>query len=736
MPKQDAEDLKQAAGDGRLAVPQSASLPGTSNFVKHSSTSVVDDRDLPLEEAQLKSPKRRRGRPPGAKGKTIQGTITADDIAFLRATIQGVPPRVAVVQYLAHLGVAVERKFADTYAEVLHSRLVAMGMAWPELAEQVEVVWPQSKPTAAQIGEPQAPEVNAEPRAKATQPTLEEFAERFDPDMFSESDLIALYEEEFGDSTSSDPAPAAPDSTQSSPADLSGGTADIKRKLQALDWMDRRLAVKPKPEDHVTQWLSLTSPQKDALRNIGVISLGDLRNYISLTGVRWWTSIPRYGRVRGKRLSAWLAKSDIRPDEGLDQAESPAASRDLEMTRQTRLSPLGELYWPENLRGESGGFRSEKPNTFNANNDLEAIKGWFGVLKKKPATMEAYQRVIERLALWAITERRLAISALSTTDVQSFYDFLRAPPAHWVQPRLRTRAASDWRPLKGPLNDSSMNVTNAAVRHMFNAWFKSGYLRLNPVDSFSGVNRKEIKMDVFRSFTEQDRQVIAQVIQEMEDGPRKRRLVALIRLLQTSGLRRSEMISAQWKQIERVRVDGQLTDTSALRFVGKGGKERSVPMHEETLEALRAHRDDRIALVEANKLRRRDKVSPEEMPLIGILDERLARANDGSEGVMPHNARRSANELGGLSNARAYGLLKAFFLKCAKRSGQDNSDFMAASTHWLRHTFALDSLEASGNDARVVQQLMGHADINTTMIYLKVDMSTRAATIRKIKPIV
>lgn len=736
MRNQEAEDIDQTSEDGRLAFPQSMNLPGTSQPAKRSGNFVMDDRGLPLEEAQLQSPKRRRGRPPGAKGKTIQGTITADDIAFLRATIQGVSPRVALEQYLAHLGVGVERKFADTYAEVLHSRLVAMGLAWPELAEQVEVVWPQIKPTTAQFDAPHAPEANIEPRASSQRPTLEEFAERFDPDMFSESELIELYEEEFGESTPSNPATATPDSTLATPAELGGSTADMKRKLQALDWMDRRLAVKPKPEDHVTQWLSLTPAQKDALRNIGVVSLGDLRNYISLTGVRWWTSIPRYGRIRGKRLSTWLAQSGIRPNEGLERTEGPAAGRDLEKARRSHLTPLGELYWPEDLRGESGGFRSDQSNTLNANNDLEAIKNWFGELKKKPATMEAYQRAIERLALWAITERRLAISALSTTDIRSFFDFLRSPPAHWVQPRLRTRAASDWRPLKGPLNDSSMNVTNAAVRHMFNSWFTTGYLRLNPVESFSGVKRNEIKMDVLRSFTVQDREVIAEVIQEMEDGPRKRRLVALIRLLQTSGLRRSEMIAAEWQQIERVRVEGQLSDSLALRLVGKGGKERVVPMHEETLEALRAHREDRIALIESGKLRLRENVAPEEMPLIGILDERLAGESEGTDGVMPHNARRSANARGGLSNARAYGLLKAFFLKCAQKSGKNNSDFMAASTHWLRHTFALDSLEASGNDARVVQQLLGHADINTTMIYLKVDMSTRAATIQKIKPMV
>lgn len=711
--------------------------PATHGLSAQAGTTAIDDRTEPLEAPESAAPRRRRGRPPGARAKTTERPITADDIAYLRAIVQGVHPRVAAEQYLSYLGVAIERSAADSYGDKLRARVLAMATTRPDLAEQAAIVWPEGPSThasevVAEAGVSGAPTTSG----AAPRPSLEEFAKRFDSDMYSEADLIELYEEEFGGDTVSDTNAAANTPCEATPHTPSVRTSDIKVKLQALDWMDRRLAVKPKSEDLVTQWVSLAPGQLDALRKIGVVSLGDLSNYISLTGVRWWKSIPRYGRVRGKRLSSWLVNSGIRPVDGLEAPESKVAGRNLEKSRPFQLTPLGELYWPEDLRGASGGFRSDQTNTLNASNDVEAIKNWFGELKCKPATMEAYQRAIERLALWAITERRLAISALSTGDIRSFFDFLRSPPAHWVQPRLRTRAASDWRPLKGPLNDSSMTVTSAAVRHMFNSWFTSGYLRLNPVKSFSGVKRNEIKMDVLRSFTQQDKEVIAQVIHAMEDGPRKRRLIALIRLLQTSGLRRSEMIGATWKQIERVRVEGQLSDSLALRLVGKGGKERVVPMHEETLEALRAHREDRIALIESGKLRLCADVPPEEMPLIGILDEKLARETNGSDGVMPHNARRGDNKLGGLSKVRAYGLLKAFFLKCAERAGQDNSDFMAASTHWMRHTFALDSLEASGNDARVVQQLLGHADINTTMIYLKVDMSTRAAAIQKIKPMV
>ena len=92
-----------------------------------------------------------------------------------------------------------------------------------------------------------------------------------------------------------------------------------------------------------------------------------------------------------------------------------------------------------------------------------------------------------------------------------------------------------------------------------------------------------------------------------------------------------------------------------------------------------------------------------------------------------------------MSAARIYGLLKEFFRKCAKIAGPKSSDFLAASTHWMRHTFAHDTIAASdGQDGAlsVAQALLGHADINTTMIYVKAELSSRKETVDKIQSIV
>ena len=52
-----------------------------------------------------------------------------------------------------------------------------------------------------------------------------------------------------------------------------------------------------------------------------------------------------------------------------------------------------------------------------------------------------------------------------------------------------------------------------------------------------------------------------------------------------------------------------------------------------------------------------------------------------------------------------------------------------ASTHWLRHTFAQDAMAASDRDIRLVQQLLGHSNIQTTTIYVETDMTNRVQTV-------
>ena len=70
----------------------------------------------------------------------------------------------------------------------------------------------------------------------------------------------------------------------------------------------------------------------------------------------------------------------------------------------------------EEVDGSRGRFRAPR-NTckIKASNDYEAVQAWIA-LHDAPATQRAYRKEAERLILWAIIERKQALSSLTTDD--------------------------------------------------------------------------------------------------------------------------------------------------------------------------------------------------------------------------------------------------------------------------------------------------------------------------------
>ncbi len=720
-------------------------------------TSVLDLEESPDRGAAAGTrPARRRGRPPGAKTRLSHERVTSDDIAFLRATVQGIEPQVAASHYLAHLGIATTRSSSQLYRERILTRVRD---ELQRLAESEPAVAAMAQALAGPEGQYALPAITPVTPTPAPAPalvvlpqlTLDEFRERFPEDMYSEQELVELYEEELAEQSAKEPAIAPNTESAASTVEsavhagrASAPARDHRAQLAALDFADQRMAARPRRGDPVHHWLSLSPAQILALQGQGVATLGNLADWIGLRGQRWYDFLPRYGRARAARLRNWLASSQLLPQDGLGGI-NPGVAFGSQLAPAgsgggiaLRLTPLAELPWPAHLRGAAGGYRSQLPNTLGAVDDPDAIRKWLATLvDHSDATLDAYQRGVERLALWAVLERGLPLSALSTNDLMDFQAFLQDPPAHWVQrggPRMKS--SKDWRPLRGPLRSAALMQTMAAVRAMYRHWRAAGYITLDAASTIPAPRRREMHMDVMRSFSAQDAAVIRECLAPMPEDARKRRLVAILRLLQTSGLRREEAEQATWAKLERVRLAGAASNEWALRFIGKGQRERVVPIRADTLQALEAHRQDRIKLSKnGGPLSAYVLVQPEDMPLIGVLEQRLALGSGGTAGDRPHNARRGFNDTGGISAHNMYRILKEFFRKCSALAGQDNSDFRRASTHWLRHTFAHDVLRATGNDLRLAQDLLGHADISTTSIYTKSDMASRVEASRKLAPL-
>lgn len=701
----------------------------------------LDDLDsIPSIDPEM-APARRRGRPKGSRGRVSEDhDLTLSDFSYLRAVVQGIDPKKAALRYLFGK-VYLNRSACADYENRLRSIM----------QRTIKVLLDEADKKKAEV----ALNVLAAPtlHAVALGPSLAKFAERFDSDMYSEAELQELYMEEFG---------ATMDQTQHAES-MANGYA-IKTKLNAITWLSEHIARKPAPSNPIELWLDIGLVPK--LRAHGVITMADLMDWVNLQGRSFYHRIKGFGITRARRLALWLMDNEehigkrldrrIRfqswtPDTVLDIIDVHPVGESVATVQEYRIVPLELLAWPVALLGHEGIFRSQGPNTLGVNNDKEAIQAWLDTLTAtaSTATQISYQRAVERLVLWSIVERRTALSSLVTEHFVQFREFLRNPPAHWVSRFPTVRGSPDWRPLRGAMKEVSIQQTFSAISALFSALNASGYLMANAVSSVRTSVKRDLRMDVMRSFSEEDLLSIGRTMAEMEDGPHKRRLRAIILLLQTGGFRRGEAVGLRYCNLEQLRQDNRITDMWVARFIGKGGKERQVPIQLATFEALQDHYRDRLALIEGGKevvvgdvttkskpsLAAYAGMSKGDTPLLSILDDRFAKGRAATSGEAPGNSRIEANLDGALSYGRLHSLLKAFFLKVEQRvdlpSGSAN--FKKASTHWLRHTFGLQAMIASNGDLASIQQILGHADIATTGIYTKADMKSRVSVVNGIK---
>jgi integrase/recombinase XerD len=150
-------------------------------------------------------------------------------------------------------------------------------------------------------------------------------------------------------------------------------------------------------------------------------------------------------------------------------------------------------------------------------------------------------------------------------------------------------------------------------------------------------------------------------------APRGLRDRAMLELLYGAGLRISELVGLD--------VDDVDLEEGSVRVLGKGGKEREVPVGRYARDAVSSY----------------------------LRDERPTLAAAATRGALFLNARG-----GRLTRQSCDRILK----EQVRRAGLERS----VTLHTLRHSFATHLLEG-GADVRVVQELLGHASVATTQIY-------------------
>lgn len=162
--------------------------------------------------------------------------------------------------------------------------------------------------------------------------------------------------------------------------------------------------------------------------------------------------------------------------------------------------------------------------------------------------------------------------------------------------------------------------------------------------------------------------------------PEGLRMLALLELLYGSGLRATELVSLPIAAVPR--------DAPFLTITGKGGVQRMVPVSARSVRALA---------------------------------DWLAVRGKAGRFVFP------SPKAGHLSRVRLFQLLRDLAL----RAGLNPE---TVSPHVLRHAFATHLLEG-GADLRVLQTLLGHADIATTQIYTHVDSARLVALVNQRHPL-
>ncbi len=199
--------------------------------------------------------------------------------------------------------------------------------------------------------------------------------------------------------------------------------------------------------------------------------------------------------------------------------------------------------------------------------------------------------------------------------------------------------------------------------------------------------------------------------------PLGRRDQAILELFYASGIRVSELIALDLTDVNLA--------SRVVRVMGKGGKERQVPVNQSAAQAIRAYLGDREVFLRGRLASSVPAAAPARWSDVPKGRTRAALARRASRHRGPE-APLFVNYRGGrLSTRSVHRLVRRYMALCSARFG--------ISPHALRHSFATHLLER-GADLRGIQELLGHARLSTTQKYTHVSAAHLIDVYRQAHP--
>jgi len=301
-----------------------------------------------------------------------------------------------------------------------------------------------------------------------------------------------------------------------------------------------------------------------------------------------------------------------------------------------------------------------------AENYMEAMAGERGA---SDATLDTYRDGLDLYLSW-LGSKQITIRSAKHADVVEYLGYLAAQ------------------------GYSDLTIANrvSILRSFYRFLVEDGILVSNPTTLMEPMKRPR-NLPVVLSVEEVDQLLsVAHERAADETGTLFQkaslaRRAALFETLYATGLRVSEAVKLHANVLKR--------KEKMISVVGKGNKERLVPLHDAARNAIRLWR------------------------------ERVDKYGSASEKWLFHSVRDGTAPLSRQS-------VNKDILEAAAEAGIANPH--RVTPHVLRHAFATHLL-SNGADLRAIQMLLGHADLGTTEIYTHVDQSRAIAMVRDLHPL-